>query len=335
MSRSYNLPPLVNAPSWSRSRLERHKIPRSVNRDNITPSSTIVDPVIQMDGKLLPVPDGANPEQRIRHLDKSIEFLKEQHADILKGLHKEIEGLQSENKELQLKVIINQRLSTKPGSISDNNSSQGSRNGSSVSMSSTHGSKINEMKIASLTAEIKGLHEELSESQKMNSNLFKLLEDKEKLLAMSLNDTKKDELIDEKQLDIIGLATAEELPSSLSECQAVIKYLKLKSFQDQTELQRLKNNLREALYSDKWTPDAFLMAKAYIHENDSSREVITNSNLPLIHERKPQGFLYVDPSSVPPMKPKAASRAVIQYKRTQAAQKARLRKESAIDYDDR
>ena len=97
MPQSYNLPPLTNAPSWARSRLERHKIPRSVNRDN-NPQSATIDPVVHMDGKLVPVPAGANPQQRVQHLEKSIEFLKQQHAEILKGLHKQIEGLQLENK---------------------------------------------------------------------------------------------------------------------------------------------------------------------------------------------------------------------------------------------
>lgn len=57
-------------------------------------------------------------------------------------------------------------------------------------------------------------------------------------LKFSLNEKKKQEGLIEKEepLDIIGLVNSDKMPSSLGECQAVIKYLKLKSFQDQTEV---------------------------------------------------------------------------------------------------
>lgn len=34
------------------------------------------------------------------------------------------------------------------------------------------------------------------------------------------------------------------------------------------QLERLKSDLRDVLYSHKWTPDAYLLAKAYIAEDD-------------------------------------------------------------------
>lgn len=39
-----------------------------------------------------------NPAQRIHHLERSIMFLKQQHAEVLKSLHEEIDGLKKENK---------------------------------------------------------------------------------------------------------------------------------------------------------------------------------------------------------------------------------------------
>ena len=39
-----------------------------------------------------------NPAQRIHHLERSIMFLKQQHTEVLKSLHEEIETLKKENK---------------------------------------------------------------------------------------------------------------------------------------------------------------------------------------------------------------------------------------------
>lgn len=39
-----------------------------------------------------------NPTQRIHHLERSIGFLKQQHQEVLRCLHEEIEGLKKENK---------------------------------------------------------------------------------------------------------------------------------------------------------------------------------------------------------------------------------------------
>ena len=39
-----------------------------------------------------------NPAQRIQYLERSIIFLKQQHAEVLRSLHEEIEGLKKENK---------------------------------------------------------------------------------------------------------------------------------------------------------------------------------------------------------------------------------------------
>ena len=56
---------------------------------------------------------------------------------------------------------------------------------------------------------------------------------------------------------------------SLAECEAVIKRLQHINEQQQHELERLKSDLRDVLYSHKWTPDAYLLAKAYVAEDDA------------------------------------------------------------------
>ena len=45
------------------------------------------------------------------------------------------------------------------------------------------------------------------------------------------------------------------------------------------QLNQLKSDLRDVLYSHKWTPDAYLLAKAYIADDDA-REAAETSKLP-------------------------------------------------------
>ncbi len=52
-------------------------------------------------------------------------------------------------------------------------------------------------------------------------------------------------------------------PPTLKECEMVIKQLETKTNQQAHELVQIKADLRDVLYSHKWTPDAFLMARAY------------------------------------------------------------------------
>ena len=42
--------------------------------------------------------DSVNPQQRVRHLERSIAFLRSQHDEVLKSLHIEVEKLKKFNK---------------------------------------------------------------------------------------------------------------------------------------------------------------------------------------------------------------------------------------------
>lgn len=52
------------------------------------------------------------------------------------------------------------------------------------------------------------------------------------------------------------------------------------------QLNQLKSDLRDVLYSHKWTPDAYLLAKAYIAEDDA-REAAVHDRLPKIALKQP------------------------------------------------
>lgn len=53
-----------------------------------------------------------------------------------------------------------------------------------------------------------------------------------------------------------------------------------------SQLNQLKSDLRDVLYSHKWTPDAYLLAKAYVAEDDA-REAAVHERLPKIALKQP------------------------------------------------
>jgi len=59
---------------------------------------------------------------------------------------------------------------------------------------------------------------------------------------------------------------------TLEECEAIIRDLRNKNNRQAHELLQIKADLKDVLYSHKWTPDAFLMARAYINEDVNGSE---------------------------------------------------------------
>ena len=61
-------------------------------------------------------------------------------------------------------------------------------------------------------------------------------------------------------------------PATLEECETVIRQLQHKNGQQTHELMRIKSDLRDVLYSHKWTPDAYLLARAYVVDGKCSKD---------------------------------------------------------------
>lgn len=61
-------------------------------------------------------------------------------------------------------------------------------------------------------------------------------------------------------------------PATLEECETVIKQLQHKNGQQTHELMQIKADLRDVLYSHKWTPDAYLLARAYVVDEKKEKD---------------------------------------------------------------
>ena len=57
-------------------------------------------------------------------------------------------------------------------------------------------------------------------------------------------------------------------PPTLEEYETVVKQLQIRNNQQSHELMQIKADLRDVLYSHKWTPDAYLIARAYVCDEE-------------------------------------------------------------------
>lgn len=100
---SMSLPPLQNLPQWPRIQtLDKARYPRPFLKDHI---QVLPQPsnfhgrqydTDTLDGTS--VSGDMDPATKLAHLEKSIDFLKRHHREVLESLHEEIENLKTENK---------------------------------------------------------------------------------------------------------------------------------------------------------------------------------------------------------------------------------------------
>ncbi|CAC5405897.1 unnamed protein product [Mytilus coruscus] len=199
--------------------------------------------------------------------------------------------------------------------------------------------RIDELKIIFLEEEIKELKHALREARNRNTYLTNLLEQAEdakkkqsqKIETLQYQVTQGGgPLAEQLTTGSITLFNNPQRPPALSECEAVIRHLQHVNEQQKHELDSLKSDLRDVLYSHKWTPDAYLLAKAYIAEDDAKEQDKTLPKLSLKNpSRKLPDIAYINHDSVvlPALKQTVGNKAAERRKRTQILQKARLRKE--------
>jgi len=116
------LPPLHNLPHWSRvNNFDKARYPKPFLKDrlqslsktdmdgststNVHASDTDTEPEGQQD-VVVDMMRGSNPAQRVVHLERSIQFLQQQHYEVLSNLHEEIDKLKRENKGITIVLEI-------------------------------------------------------------------------------------------------------------------------------------------------------------------------------------------------------------------------------------
>ncbi|XP_070573414.1 coiled-coil domain-containing protein 74B-like isoform X4 [Ptychodera flava] len=321
-SSSYSLPPMQNMPHWSRiATLDKARYPRPFMKDRL---QVLPGPPGKKEGLYdefdLPDTGDMDPVQRMHHLEKSLEFLKMQHQDVLRSLHEEIDILKRENKDLHFKLVMAKGLSPKK-ELSD--VSMLSREADSSSGGSHHSQaqKLDELKKMFLEEEVENLRPPSTEVSQQTSPHSQL-----QIAVEALNPS-----MDPLQ---VRPKAGMPRPPTLEECELIIRHLQRQNDKQSHELMRLKADLKDVLYSHKWTPDAYLLAKAYVAEEGENPH--SSGKLPKIalkgQSRKlPEAaFQAREHVSLPALKQTMGNKVVERKKRMDGLKKQRQRNEVVL-----
>ncbi|XP_072443100.1 coiled-coil domain-containing protein 74B isoform X2 [Chiloscyllium punctatum] len=340
---SASLPPLRNLPQWSRvGTVQRSRYPRSFFQDNVKHlplSSNAKIPKSEVPHQLSPLYEqqDVDPNLRVVTLEKNLKFLQEQHSETLGKLHQEIEQLKRANQ-------VGSSLCVSPtGPISDT-AQMSSRDHST---GRKHSQKGNQRRAVQQEDRVKEQRMALKEPQKHNSARRKLSteaanrrnngsEASQQSSSVLPVLTLQPEL-DETQILVTSLTplliqidpSGSPRAPTLQECAIIVQHLHNTNSLQSQELLRLKTSLKDLLYSNKWTPDAYLLAKAYLADLSQDRDVVQLPKVPLKEPPKklPETVLpTADRVILPALKNTVGNRATERQRRLQAVQKNRCRK---------
>lgn len=254
--------PRSQLPSWPRPSLidqqsKGAKI-RQLPRDQKSPVEATRRIHLERTMSLMegPVKGNVASQERILMLERSMSFLRSQHSDTLMHLHKEIERLKGENKELNFKLVMCQCGQNPNRSVK---SRQSRRKTSEIERQNTE----DEPRPFLLEEEVRNLKNSLQNERRRTSRLMKVIEQR---MQRSLDQPNGDSEICSPNIPSY-LLTGDKNPT-LDECKDIIVELQAKTQQQSHELTQLKADLQDLLYSDKWTPDAYLIARAYVPEDE-------------------------------------------------------------------
>ncbi|XP_078082904.1 coiled-coil domain-containing protein 74B isoform X3 [Mustelus asterias] len=326
---SASLPPLRNLPQWSRvGTLERSRYPRSLFQNNnvkhLPLSPGAKPPKSEAPHQLSPLFEQRelDPNLRVITLEKNLQFLQEQHSETLGKLHEEIELLKRANQDLHFKMIMNQ-----------------------IPQGRKHPQKGNQRRAVLQEDRVKEQRTALKEPQKHSSARRKLSTETANRRSSGTEGSQQPALpvltlqpeLDQAQMFITSLTplliqidpSGSPRAPTLQECAIIVQHLHNTSSLQSQELLRLKTSLKDLLYSNKWTPDAYLLAKAYLADLSQERDVVQLSKVPLkeLPKKLPEMMLpTADRVILPALKQTVGNRATERQRRLQAVQKNRYRK---------
>ncbi|XP_078082903.1 coiled-coil domain-containing protein 74B isoform X2 [Mustelus asterias] len=351
---SASLPPLRNLPQWSRvGTLERSRYPRSLFQNNnvkhLPLSPGAKPPKSEAPHQLSPLFEQRelDPNLRVITLEKNLQFLQEQHSETLGKLHEEIELLKRANQDLHFKMIMNQIPQGSLSCVSPTGSFTATAQFSCRDHSTgrKHPQKGNQRRAVLQEDRVKEQRTALKEPQKHSSARRKLSTETANRRSSGTEGSQQPALpvltlqpeLDQAQMFITSLTplliqidpSGSPRAPTLQECAIIVQHLHNTSSLQSQELLRLKTSLKDLLYSNKWTPDAYLLAKAYLADLSQERDVVQLSKVPLkeLPKKLPEMMLpTADRVILPALKQTVGNRATERQRRLQAVQKNRYRK---------
>jgi hypothetical protein len=195
-----------------------------------------------------------------------------------------------------------------------------------------------ELQTIMLEEEIKDLKNALNNEKKKNARLMNVIEQRR---PRSIDQSDAESIVSahspvgpEKVLGRKPVAVSHS--PSVEQYKSIIKHLQKTNDSMAHELIRLKSDLRDVLFSEKLTPESFLIAKAYV-KRDGDNDVPGDSGLPKFHSEQHHYGQRPDMlneacrtinegPTLPPLKPKLHSNLAERRRKTEAIQKSRVGK---------
>lgn len=132
---------------------------------------------------------------------------------------------------------------------------------------------------------------------------------------------------------LVHLPSQPPRPPTLRECQTIARHLQQINNRQAHELNQLKTDLRDVLYSHKWTPDAYLLARAYVADDEAAEAAQqprrSLPRVPMKHLTKKlpdSAYAAQETVTLPPLKTIVGNQAIERQKRTQCLQKTKSAK---------
>ncbi|XP_034047701.1 coiled-coil domain-containing protein 74A [Thalassophryne amazonica] len=261
---SHHFPPIRNLPQWNRVGCLGKSSRRPLLRPLPAPPPPAGRGAVRRAEESSSSSSRTGADPRVSCLERSVQFLQEQHKDTLEKLHAEIDHLRRENKELQYKMIMDSPQLSRKGKMQLQHSQQDFG-------PPTKGSKV-----------LNGTYPEVPPQDVRRIPDQPLRKGRGQVL-------KADLITSLHPLRIHSSLSHPPRAPTLPECEDIIRQLSAAHSSQSQEILRVKTLLKEIVLSRKVTPENYVLAKTYLVDGTcKSAEVknIQKIGLQMLPEKK-------------------------------------------------
>lgn len=310
---SGNLPPVRHLPHWTRvgSLAKTCSARRLTVPGNQLQPLSAVPPADRGLVRTQEVSCQSDTDPRVASLQRNIQFLQQQQQDTLGKLHKEIEYLRRENKELQYKLIMELPSVSRKGLPTSRRGIRPPTQGSDARTGFY-------------------LEEQLQDTRPLQDQGVSIGESTDTVgsFGKEYGPELKGGLITSLQpLRIHSSPSHPPRPPTLHECEVIIRQLYNANSLQSQEILRVKALLRDIVLSKKITPENYILTKTYL--TDGTRKFSEVEKLPKLGIKT-----FPEKSSGPPqsavilpaLKQTFSTSIADRQRRTRAVQRSRFKR---------
>ncbi|XP_036385890.1 coiled-coil domain-containing protein 74A [Megalops cyprinoides] len=265
-------------------------------------------------------------DTRVASLERDIQFLQRQHKDTLEKLHRELDELKRENKELHYKMIMDPPQTHRKGSGSCRRCN---RPLPQTETQAQRGGHPERARSASPLSQGTPLSCGTEHSEAPPKHYTDMAPPRPAPPPPADMEPRGGLITSLQPLRIHSGPSRPPRAPTLQECEVIIRQLYNANSLQSQEIQRVKAVLRDIVFSKKITPETYIMTKAYLADGTRTEEAERFPKLPLkpLQQRLVGSQVGVAERVVlPALKQSVGSSVAERQRRTQAVQRGRLRR---------